>query len=143
MRKTLMMSCIGLLSLGFVSCAHYQNEAAVLTLEGNHVAAKVEADIDYASIKKVEATVNTAFLFNVIPLHQNGNKFFSSVNRYRGLDKRQRQALYRAKQNFGVDIIIEPEFEVEKHCYFFGLYRTSTTKMKGWGANIKGFKKGE
>ena len=50
------------------------------------------------------------------------------------------QFLYRAKENANVDIILEPEFETEKHSWFLGLYRTSSTKVKGWGVNIKGIK---
>ena len=45
-----------------------------------------------------------------------------------------------AKENSGVDIILEPEFESERHSWFFGAYRTSKTKVKGWGVNVKGIK---
>lgn len=131
--------CAGLLAMSFTSCASYQNEAAVMSL-GSNLNTYVEADIDYASAKKVEATVNTATLLGFIQLERNGNKTLRSANRYKGLTKRQSQALYRAKDNSGVDIILEPEFESEKHSWFFGAYRTSRTKVKGWGVNVKGIK---
>lgn len=131
--------CAGLLTLSVSSCASYQNEAAIMSL-GNNLNTYVEADIDYASAKKVEATVNTATLLGFIQLERNGNKTLRSANRYKGLTKRQSQALYRAKQNSGVDIILEPEFESEKHSWLFGVYRTSKTKVKGWGVNVRGIK---
>ena len=59
--------CAGLLILSVSSCASYQNEAAIMSL-GNNLNTYVEADIDYASAKKVEATVNTATLFGFIQL---------------------------------------------------------------------------
>lgn len=107
---------------------------------GNHLNTYVEADIDYASAKPVQASVNTATLFGFIQLERNGKKYLNSANRYKGLTKRQSQALYRAKENSGVDLILEPEFESEKHSWFFGAYRTTSTKVKGWGVNIKGIK---
>ncbi len=107
---------------------------------GSSLNTYVEADIDYSSAKKVEATVNTRTLLGIIQLERNGNKTLRSANRYKGLTKRQSQALYRAKENSGFDIILEPEFESEKHCWFFGAYRTSKTKVKGWGVNVKGIK---
>jgi tRNA(His) 5'-end guanylyltransferase len=131
--------CAGLLLASFTSCASYQNEAAIMSL-GSNLNTYVEADIDYSSAKKVEATVNTATVLGFIQLERNGNKTLRSANRYKGLTKRQSQALYRAKENSGVDIILEPEFETEKHSWFFGAYSTSKTKVKGWGVNVKGIK---
>ena len=112
-----------------------------MTLGNNCINTYVEADLDYANAKKVEAAVNTATLFGFIQLESNANKTLKSVNRYKGLTKREAQALYRAKENADVDIILEPEFETEKHSWFFGAYRTSSTKVKGWGVNMKGIQK--
>lgn len=112
-----------------------------MSLGNNNINTYVEADLDYANAKKVQASVNTATLFGFIQLERNGNKTLKSANRYKGLTKREAQALYRAKENSGVDIILEPEFETEKHRWFFGAYRTSSTKVKGWGVNIKGIQK--
>jgi len=107
---------------------------------GNSINTYVSADLDYANAKKVQASVNTRTLFGFIQLERNGCKLIKSVNRYRGLSKAERQALYRAKENADVDIILDPEFESEKHSWLFGLYRTSSTKVKGWGINVKGIK---
>ena len=111
-----------------------------MSLGNNNINTYVEADLDYANAKKVEGIVNTATLFGFIALERNGNKLLKSANRYKGLSKRESQALYRAKENSQVDVILEPEFESEKHSWFFGAYKTSVTKVKGWGVNIKGIK---
>lgn len=109
-------------------------------LGNNNINTYVEADLDYANAKKVQGSVNTATLFGIIQLERNGNKTLKSTNRYKGLTKRESQALYRAKENAEVDIILEPEFECEKHSWFFGAYKTSSTRVKGWGVNIKGIR---
>ena len=133
--------CAGVLTAScFTSCAVYQKEAAIMSLGNNNINTYVEADLDYANAKKVEGTVNTATLFGFIALERNGNKLLKSANRYKGLSKRESQALYRAKESSQVDVILEPEFESEKHSWFFGAYKTSVTKVKGWGVNIKGIK---
>lgn len=127
-------------SLLVTSCASYQKTAPVLGVTNNGINTYVEADLDYDHVKKVEGVVETKTLFG-IPLTHNGRKLLKSTNRYKGLDKRESQALYRAKESAGVDLILEPEFEKEKHSYFFGAYKSSYTKVKGWGVNIKGIKK--
>ena len=132
--------CAGLLTASFTSCASYQKEAAIMSLGNNNINTYVEAELDYVNAKKVQASVNTSTLFGFIQLERNGNKTLKSANRYKGLNKREAQALYRAKENANVDIILEPEFETEKHSWFLGLYRTSSTKVRGWGVNIKGIK---
>ena len=132
--------CAGLLVASFTSCASYQKEAAIMSIGGNNINTYVAADLDYANAKKVQATVNTRTLLGFIQLERNGNKTLKSVNRYKWLTKREAQALYRAKENADVDVILEPEFEKETHRWFFGLYKTTSTKVKGWGVNIKGIK---
>lgn len=136
----LSIASAGLLTMGITSCASYQKEAAIMSLGNNSINTYVEADLDYNNAKKVEASVNTSTLFGFIQLERNGNKVLKSTNRYKGLSKREAQALYRAKENANVDIILEPEFETEKHSWCLGIYRTSSTKVKGWGVNIKGIK---
>ena len=111
-----------------------------MSLGNNNINTYVEADLDYENARKVEATVNTATLFGFIQLERNGNKILKSANRYKGLTKREAQALYRAKEKSNVDIILEPEFETEKHSWCLGIFKTSLTKVKGWGVNIKGIK---
>ncbi len=114
-----------------------------MSFGSNNINTYVEADLDYVNAKKVEGSVNTSTLFGFIQLKRNGNKTLKSVNRYKGLSKSESQALYRAKENADVDVILEPEFETEKHSWFFGAFRESSTKVKGWGVNIKGIKKDE
>lgn len=133
--------CAGVLAATcFTSCASYQKEAAIMSLGNNNINTYVEADLDYANAKKVEGTVNTATLFGFIQLKRNGNQLLKSANRYKGLSKRESQALYRAKESSHVDIILEPEFEKENHSWFLGVYKTSVTKVKGWGVNMNGIK---
>lgn len=139
--KILSALCAGMLLASFTSCATYQKEAAIMSLGNNNINTYVEADLDYANAKKVEGAVNTRTLFGFIQLERNGNKLLKSANRYKGLSKHESQALYRAKVNSEVDIILEPEFESEKHSWFFGAYKTKSTKVKGWGVNIKGIKR--
>lgn len=130
--------CAGMLVASLTGCATYQKEAAIMSLGNNNINTYVEADLDYANAKKVQGSVNTKTLFGFIQLEHNGNKVLKSANRYKGLTKREGQALYRAKEESNVDIILEPEFECEKHSWFFGAYKTTSTKVKGWGVNIKG-----
>ncbi|MBQ7664619.1 MAG: hypothetical protein IJS43_05290 [Bacteroidaceae bacterium] len=139
----LMAICAGLLVASFTSCASYTKEAPVMGIGGNKINTYVSADLDYANAKKVQASVNTRTLLGFIQLERNGNKLLKSSNRYRGLSKAESQALYRAKENADVDIILDPEFETEKHSWFFGAYKTRSTKVKGWGINVKGVKEDE
>ena len=133
--------CAGLLLAScLTSCATYQKEAALMSIGSNKINTYVEADLDYAGAKKVQGSVNTATLFGFIQLKRNGNKLLKSINRYKGLTKPESQALYRAKESTNVDVILEPEFEKETHSWFFGAYRTTSTKVEGWGVNIKGIK---
>jgi hypothetical protein len=121
------------------SCASYQKTAPIISMADNRINTYVEADLDYAGAKKVEGVVETK-TFLGIPLIRNGNKTLKSTSRYGRLNKRESQALYRAKESSGVDIILEPEFETEKHSYFFGAFKRSKTTVTGWGLNIKGIK---
>lgn len=141
MKKVLLkVFCAGLLVASITSCASYTKEAPIMGIGGNSINTYVAADLDYANAKKVEATVNTRTVLGFIQLERNGNKTMKNTNRYKGLTKSERQALYRAKENSNFDIILDPEFEKETHSWFFGAYRTSTTKVKGWGIDIKGIK---
>ena len=138
-----MKKTIGLMGLGtmlLASCASYQKTAPLMGIQSNNINTYVAADLDYANAKKVEATLNTKTALWFIPLVKNGNKTYKCSNRYSYLSKNEARALYLAKQNSGVDIILEPEFEKEKHSWFFGIFRTVTTKVKGWGINVMGIK---
>lgn len=106
---------------------------------GNSINTYVAAELDYENAKRIEGTIETQTLFG-FNLIFNGNKTIKSTNRYKGLNKRESQALYKAKSEANVDIILEPEFETESHSWFLGIYRTSKTKVKGWGINVKSIK---
>lgn len=141
MKKNIGLVIMALMTVMFVtSCASYQKSAPIMGIGSNNINTYVEAELDYAGAKKVAGEVETKTLFGFIHLKKNGNKTLKSTNRYRYLDKREAQALYIAKENADVDIILEPEFEKEKHSYFFGLYKTTKTKVQGWGVKIKGLK---
>lgn len=133
-----MIACAAVL---LSSCASYQQTAPVMGIGGNSINTHVAAELDYKNVKKVEGTVETQTLFG-FNLIRNGNKTLKNNNRYKGLNKRESQALYKAKTEADVDIILEPEFVTEKHSWFLGIYKTSKTKVKGWGINIKRFREG-
>ena len=138
MKKTI--GLLGLSVMFLASCASYQKTAPIMGVQGNNINTYVAADLDYANAKKVEATVERKTALWFIPLVKNGKKTFKSSNRYNSLSKDESQALYLAKKNGGVDIILEPEFEKEHHSWFFGIYKTVSTKVKGWGINVNGIK---
>lgn len=121
------------------SCASYQKTAPIMGIGGNNINTYVAAELDYENAKRIEGTIETQTLFG-FNLIFNGNKTIKSTNRYKGLNKRESQALYKAKSEANVDIILEPEFETESHSWFLGIYRTSKTKVKGWGINVKSIK---
>ncbi len=122
------------------SCASYSSSAPVMGIKANSINTYVEADLDYANAKRVRGSVESKTLFWVIPLIRNGNKTMLVSNRYNSFSKSERQALYRAKQAFDVDIILEPEFEKESHSWFFGIYKKQNVSVKGWGVKMKGIK---
>ena len=130
----------GVAVLAFSSCAHYTVDSPVMGIASNSINTYVTADLDYKNAKQISADVETKTLFGFISLSRNGDKQLTNTNRYKGLSKPERQALYRAKTNNNVDIILEPEFTVEKHSWFFGAYKTRKVNVKGWGVNMKGIK---
>lgn len=138
--KSILVAIVAAVALSLTSCASYTNSGAVMNVRSNSINTYVEADLDYEGAKKVDATIESKKLFGFISLTRNGDKQFVSSNRYKGLTKAEKQALYRAKETADVDIILEPEFTTEKHSWFFGAYKTYVTKVTGWGVNIKGIK---
>lgn len=132
--------CLAALTVSlFCSCASYRTSAPLQSISSNEISTYAEADIDYSTAKKVTATIETSSIFG-IPTISNGNKTLKSSNHYRGLSKRESQALYRAKKEYGVDMILDPEFESEKHSYFLGLVKRGKTTVNGWGVKVKGIK---
>ena len=140
MKKFKFFIAAAFVALGFSSCAHYTMDAPVMGIANNSINTYVAADLDYKGAKKISAEVESKKLFGFISLVRNGDKQLTNSNRYKGLSKPERQALYRAKTNNNVDIIMEPEFTTEKHSWFFGLYKTRKVSVTGWGVNMKGIK---
>lgn len=137
--KTKMFGFAVLTAMVFCSCASYRISAPLQSISSNEISTYAEADIDYSTAKKVTATIETASVFGISTI-SNGNKTLKSSNHYRGLTKREAQALYKAKKESGVDMILDPEFETEKHSFFFGAIRNGKTTVTGWGVKIKGIK---
>ena len=121
------------------SCATYKKDAAVFAIGGNSINTYISAELDYDNAKPIEAVIETTHVLG-LDLKFNKNKKFVSSNRYKGLNKRESQALYKAIEENNVDIVVEPRFEVETHSWFLGIIRTSKIKVKGWGLNIKRIK---
>lgn len=134
------LALTSLITLGFASCAHYTTDAPLMGITNNSINTYVAADLDYSSAKKVSAEIETKTLFGIFKLTRNGDKQLNNPNRYRSLSKLQRKALYRAKVNNNVDIIMEPEFTTERHNWFFSFYKTRKVSVTGWGVNMKGIK---
>lgn len=130
----------GIAALTFSSCAHYTVDSPVMGISSNSINTYVAADLDYKNAKQISAEVESKTILGFISLSHNGDKQLTNTNRYKGLSKPERQALYKAKTNSNVDIILEPEFTVEKHSWLFGAYKTRNVSVKGWGVNIKGIK---
>lgn len=134
------INLIGLLVICLLtSCASYQKTAPIMGIHSNNINTHVAAVLDYDNIQRVEGEVQSKKIFWVIPLTKN-NKTLKNSNRYSDLSSDESKALAKAKENGNFDIILEPEFEKEKHSYFFGIFKKSKTKVRGWGVNIKGFK---
>lgn len=140
MRKNIVRGiCAVAVAAAMTSCASYQKTAPLMGVTNNSINTYAAADIDYESAQRVTAEINTQTIFG-IPLIKNGNRTLKSTTRYRNIGKREAQALYLAKEQSGADIILEPEFEKEKHSWFFGAFKKSKTIVKGWGVKVKGIK---
>jgi len=134
------MLCLAALTVSFFcSCASYRTSAPIQGISSDGISTYAEADIDYSTAKKVTATIETASVFGISTI-SNGNKTLRSSNHYRGLTKREAQALYKAKKDYDVDMILDPEFVYEKHRFFFGLIKNGKTTVTGWGVKVKGIK---
>lgn len=124
------------------SCSSVKQTAPIMAIGGNNITTNVKADIDYDGVKKIQGSATTTRILWIFKHTPNGGKRITSNNRYRGLSTTENVALYRAKQSADVDIVLEPEFETQVKSYFFGIYKKTNVNVKGWGANIKGFKEG-
>ena len=111
----------------------------MLAIGANCVNTYIKAELDYQNARPIEAEINIR-KFLGMNLVYNEDKRFVSSNRYKGFGKYESQALYKAIEENDVDIVIEPRFETDTHCWLFGIFKQCNIKVKGWGMNIKGFK---
>lgn len=121
------------------SCASYQQTASMAGYDPT-IKTNVVADLDMNNTKPVTATIKTKTLFWVIPLVLNGHKYTKTGNGYRYMNLREQQALYKATKDANVDLILNPEFTSESHSYFFGIFKKTSTTVKGTGVNVKGLR---
>lgn len=129
-------------TVSLASCTSVKQTAPVMAIGGNNIVTNVKADIDYDGIKRIQGQATTTRVLWIFKHTPNGGKKITANNRYRGLNSTENVALFRAKQSADVDLVLEPEFETQTKSYFFGIYKKTDVKVKGWGANIKGFKEG-
>ena len=137
MKKSILLIACGI-TLFLTSCATYKKETPVLAIGANSVNTYIKAEFDYASARPIEAEINIK-KFLGMNLVYNEDKRFVSSNRYKGFGKHESQALYKAIEENDVDVVIEPRFETDTHCWLFGIFKQCNIKVKGWGMNIKGF----
>ena len=124
------------------SCTSVKSTTPVMAIGSNNIITNVKADLDYDGVKKINGEATTHRVLWIFGHTPGGNRQISANNKYKGLNKAERTALYRAKNAGDVDMVLEPEFDTETKSYFFGIYKKTNVKVKAWGANIKGFQDG-
>jgi len=140
--KTIKFILCGIAALFMLSsCATYTQSSQILKSKKNRVKIDVEANLDLQHMKKVSAEIEQKVVFWFIPLIFNRDKALHSSNESQYYNEYERMALYRAKSEANVDVVLLPEFAIEKHSWFLGFYRTYQVKLTGWGTNIKSFEK--
>ena len=143
MKKFIKMISVAAMVVLFASCTSVKETAPVMAIGGNNIHTNIKADIDYKGVKKISGSATTTRVLWIFNHTANGNKQIKANNKYKGLNKAEAVALYRAKNGADVDMVLEPEFETETKSYFFGIFKRTKVNMTGWGANIKGFKEYE
>ena len=137
-----LLACAMLLCIATSCGTSHTATAPVMAIGSNNIITNVKADLDYNNVKKIsgEATINRIlWIFKHTP---KGDAKLTANNKYKGLNATQSTALYRAKTEAGVDVILEPEFVTESKSYFLGIFKKTKVKCTGWGVNIKGFQDG-
>lgn len=142
MKNFFKLFAAALVLVAATSCTSTKQTAPVMAIGGNNIVTNVKADLDYKGAKKINGTATTHRVLWIFSNTSNGNKQLKSNNKYKGLNKTESVALYRAKTAADVDIVLEPEFETTTSTYFLGIYKKTNVKMTGWGVNIKGFSDG-
>lgn len=142
MKNNILFVAIVATIMALTSCTSVKQTAPVMGIAGNNIVTNVKADLDYNNVKKIKGSATTNRILWIFNHTVNGNKKLSTNNRYKGLSQTESVALYRAKTAADVDVVLEPQFEVETKSYFFGIYKRTQVNVVGWGANIKSFKDG-
>ncbi len=130
----------GIFCLALASCSSYRSTAPIMGITNNSIETSAVANIDYSTAKRVEGFAEETVVLGIFHTSNTGNKELRNSNRYGGLGKMERRALYQAKKNGDVDVILEPEFEYEHHNNFF----STNTKVwvRGWGVKMHGVSNG-
>ena len=143
MKKIFKLFAFAVLLSIMASCGtSHTTTAPVMAIGSNNIITNVKADLDYNNVKKIqgEATVNRIlWIFKHTP---KGSAQLQANNKYKGLNATQSTALYRAKTEAGVDVVLEPEFTTQSKSYFLGIFKKTKVTCTGWGVNIKGFQDG-
>ena len=134
MKTKKLLTILGL-SFILMSCANYNQTAPVLSYQGT-LTDLVKPVLDLSSGKDISATESTE---SICGLTFGGSKKTFSSDNYRGLTKYESRAMYKVLTESGYDMIINPQFYTESHCYLFGFYQTKQVKVTGFGVKIKGY----
>ncbi len=128
------------------SCAVYRDTTPIVGYNSYGIKADVTAELDPTSIKDVTITMKRNYILWFIPLQRNKNKILLSSNHYpigrpySSIGELQGMALYKAKVNNNADLILDPQFEIEHHSYFFGFYRKNEVRLNAKTVNVKEIK---
>ena len=132
--KHFLFSLICVISvLAFSSCASYRTSAPIVGYDSYGIRADVQAELDPASLKDVSVTMKKNYIFWIIPMNFSKDKTLLSANHYpiasnpfSLIGDLQGKALYKAKINNSADLILNPEFEIERHSWFLGFLRKNS-----------------
>ena len=136
------IACLAIACIATSCGTSHTATAPVMAIGSNNIITNVKADLDYDHVQKIqgEATINRIlWIFKQTP---KGAAQLQANNKYKGLNATQSTALYRAKTEAGVDVVLEPEFTTQTKSYFLGIFKKTKVTCTGWGVNIKGFQDG-
>jgi hypothetical protein len=96
----------------------------------------IRADVDVDMNKKLSGEVQATY-FTIFKISGNENKFTNGVHFF-GLHKKLvSAATYKALEGSGADIIVHPNYVLEKHDYIF--FSTYKLKVTGYAGTFKKF----
>ncbi len=138
--KKISLFVVALFAIMLTSCASYQQTGAV---EESCISMSTDLEmvLDLDNVVPVTATVKTTKNFGFKSSDYKTVLDDGTSSLFGGTSTIKRRALAKAKEAAGVDVILEPQYKIEKHSYFFGLFGSETCTVTGFGAKVKGFKK--